>query len=172
MVAKIGETPTNISTSAFIIPVYPVVNVKRGDFRMSYPFPPGGGGFPPGGGGFPPGGGGFPPGGGGFPPGGGGFPPGGGGFPPGQPGFPPPPSGPPPVGVTPYAPPTGQYRVDRNSLRPCLFRYVYVWLKNGRSFWFYPVYVSRTTAAGYRWNGYTWQYYGLDLNRIASFQCY
>ncbi|CAM5794004.1 hypothetical protein BBOR36S_03361 [Brevibacillus borstelensis] len=117
---------------------------------MSFPFPPGSGGFPPGSSSQPPGSSAFPPG-----------------------GFPPPPSVPPPSRI-PSAPRSfgQQFRVDRGSFRGCLFRFTFVWLRNGRSFWFYPVFVSRTTVAGYRWNGFTWQYFGLALNRIVSFTCF
>jgi len=123
-----------------------------------------------------------------YPGGPGGYPggPGGPGYPgtPGGPGFPggfPPatgqqtPPGPPPVNLTPAQPRTGRfgaYRVDPGSLRPCVYRYVYVWLRNGRSFWFYPVFVGPTSTAGYRWNGYTWRFYGVDLNRIVAFECF
>ncbi|NRR20659.1 transporter [Brevibacillus sp. MS2.2] len=94
---------------------------------------------------------------------------------PGSPGgFPPPPPGPPPS-RTPSAPGARGYggtrRIDAGGFYPCLYRYTYVWLKNGRSFWFYPVYVSRHSVTGYRWTGYRWEYYGTDLNRIAYFTC-
>ncbi|UOY93534.1 hypothetical protein MUG87_05265 [Ectobacillus sp. JY-23] len=160
------------------------------------PFPPGGGyppgqggGFPPfsPGGGYPPGqGGGFPPfpPGGGYPPGqGGGFPsfPPGGGYPPGQgggfPSFPPgqesgPPPGPPPS-YTPQKPQASLYAVDPGGIRRCLFRYTYIWLQNDRGFWFYPVFVGRTSIAGYRWrpSQFRWVYTGLDLDRIDFFEC-
>lgn len=143
-----------------------------GGFPGGFP----GGGFP--GGGFP--GGGFP--GGGFP--GGGFP--GGGFPGGDDdfpggGFPPygggggggdqygPPSGPPPS----YTPQQGfsAYAVDPGAIRRCRFRFTYIWLNNGRSFWFYPTFVGRDSIAGYRWRNRRWVYYGTDLRRISSFQC-
>lgn len=129
-----------------------------------------GGGYPGGGfpGGFP--GGGFP----GFP----GFPGGDDDFPGG--GFPPPfgggggdqygpPSGPPPS----YVPQQGfsAYAVDPGAIRRCRFRFTYIWLNNGRSFWFYPTYVGRDSIAGYRWRNRRWVYYGTDLRRISSFQC-
>ncbi|MFE1625996.1 transporter [Brevibacillus reuszeri] len=120
---------------------------------MSYQYPPGG--YPPGG--YPP-----PPGG-GYPP-----PPG------GSSGFPPPPPGPPP-GRTPSSPGARGYggtrHIDRGAIYPCLYRYTYIWLKNGRSFWFYPVYVSRNSVSGYRWRNNRWEYYGLELDRIAYFTC-
>ncbi|WP_312117086.1 transporter [Brevibacillus reuszeri] len=113
---------------------------------MSYQYPPGG--FPPGG----------------YPPQHGGS----------SGGFPPPPPGPPP-GRTPSSPGAQGYggtrRIDRGAIYPCLYRYTYIWLKNGHSFWFYPVYVSHNSISGYRWRHNRWEYYGLELDRIAYFTC-
>jgi hypothetical protein len=64
------------------------------------------------------------------------------------------------------------YAVDPGAIRPCVRRNVYLWLDNGRSFWAWLTYVGRRSAAGYRWNGYRWVYFGIDLNRIDSFVCY
>nr|WP_263325264.1 hypothetical protein [Neobacillus sp. Marseille-Q6967] len=141
----------------------------------------GGGGQQPG---FPPpfGGGGQQP---GFPPpfGGGGQQPGspppfeGGGQ---QPGFPPPfggggqqggpPSSPPPAMVPPET--ASSFAVDPGGIRRCLYRFTYVRLNNGNSFWYYPTFVGRTSVAGYRWRRFRWVYFGIDLNRIRSFSCF
>ena len=149
------------------------------------PFPggPGGGPFPGGPGGPFPGG----PGGGPFPggPGGGSFPGGPGGSFPGGPGgpFPGGPGGP---GGAPTAPPpsfvpqmpigtgagVGALAVDPGAIRRCMFRNTYVWLNNGEQFWFFPVFVGRTSVAGFRWFGRFWAYFGIDLNRIRSFTCF
>jgi hypothetical protein len=64
------------------------------------------------------------------------------------------------------------YAVDPGAIRGCLFRFTYVWLRNGRSFWLYPTFVGRESVAGFRWNGRRWNYYGTDLERITSFQCF
>lgn len=143
-------------------------------------FPPGQGPgfFPPGQGpGF------FPPGQGpgGRPPGQGpvGGPPGqgpGGGpiFPPGQgPGGGPgtgPPTGRPPT-FTPHQQ-AGVFALDPGSIRRCMFRYVYIWLDNGQQFWAWLVFVGRRSVSGWRWTGFRWVYFGIDLNRISSFVCY
>ncbi|MFG6149563.1 hypothetical protein [Halobacillus sp. B23F22_1] len=127
-----------------------------------------GGGMGPGGQ-FGPGGPGGGPGG-PFGPGGPGGGPGGPGGPPfgGSPQLPPPPSAP-PSGQSP-----GLYAVDPGSLYGCLYRYTWMRLNNGRRFWFYPVFIGRTSVAGYRWrpNRRQWDYFGIDTNRIASFQCF
>lgn len=138
------------------------------DYRQFPQFP----GFPPGQGGA-----GFPPG-----QGGQGFP----GFPPGQPGqgtgqgqqSPP---GPPPTFTPSQASAqtltAGQqgattFAVDPGAIRSCLFRYTYLWLSGGQSFWFYPTFIGRRSISGFRWTGFMWVFYGTDLRRIRSFQCF
>lgn len=112
------------------------------------------------------------------------FPPFGGGPmgpPPGVPGGPPfsppgqgpqggPPSSPPPSAVPMQSPQA--FAVDPGSIRRCLFRYTYVWLNNGRQFWFYPTFVGRRSVSGWRWNGFMWLYFGIDLRQIQSFTCF
>lgn len=143
---------------------------------------PGTGGFPgmPGGpGGFPgmPGGpGGFP----GMPGGPGGFPGGPGGFPgmpgPGGPGqgpggYQPPTSAPP--SHTPQKPlkAPGVYAVDPGGISRCLFRFTYIWQSNGQQYWYFPVFVGRTSVSGFRWTGFSWMFFGIDLRFIDSFTC-
>ncbi|MGI8317063.1 hypothetical protein [Halobacillus mangrovi] len=96
-----------------------------------------------------------------------------------------PPVGPPPFGgpqggqlpPPPLVPPQSQgasvYAVDPGSLFGCLYRYTWVRLENGRSFWFYPTFIGRTSVAGYRWQRRRrqWVYTGLDTSLISSFQC-
>lgn len=82
-----------------------------------------------------------------------------------------PPSGPPP-GYTPSLPTgPGVYRVDPGALAPCLFKFTYLWLTNGDSFWAYLIFVGRTSAAGWRYQRNRWVYFGVDLDRIRSFTC-
>ncbi|QUG43581.1 hypothetical protein KD050_10325 [Psychrobacillus sp. INOP01] len=81
------------------------------------------------------------------------------------------PTSPPPAFV-PQRQSAGVFAVDPGSIRGCLFRNTYVWLNNGNSFWLYPIHVGRRSVAGFRWNGFMWTYYGTDLERIASFQCF
>ncbi|WP_374099756.1 hypothetical protein [Sediminibacillus dalangtanensis] len=102
---------------------------------------------------------------------------------PGIPSFPPPTQPPggspqagpptsPPPSVVPQQPPYQTYAVDPGGIRGCLFRFTYVWLEGFESFWYYPTFVGRRSIAGYRWTGFRWVYFGIDLNRIESFQCY
>ncbi|GAA0450341.1 hypothetical protein GCM10008935_00940 [Alkalibacillus silvisoli] len=98
------------------------------------------------------------------------------GFPGQQPGSTPgiggPPASPPPSFIPPQQPQIGLQAVDPGAIRGCLYRYTYLWLDNRQRFWFYPTYVGRRSVSGYRWTGFFWVYYGVDLERINSFQCY
>lgn len=107
------------------------------------------------------------------------------GRPPGQPPGRPPtgPPGRPPMGRPPMGPPPtflpskalGQpfvFAVDPGAIRGCLYRYSYIWLVNGRSFWAFITFVGRRSIAGWRWNGRFWVYFGIDLRRIESFYCH
>ncbi|GGI46119.1 hypothetical protein GCM10008018_15520 [Paenibacillus marchantiophytorum] len=156
-------------------------------------FPGGGGGFPGGGmtpgfpgqpGGFPGQPGGFPGQPGGFPGQPGGFPgqPGfpGGGFP--GPGLPGPPQGggqqaptSPPPAFTPQKPLTAAggeaFAINPGGIARCLFNFTYVWLRNGQSFWYFPIFVGSTSIGGFRWNGFSWMYFGMDLRFIDAFTC-
>jgi hypothetical protein len=140
------------------------------DERIFPGFPGGGpgGGFPGGPGGP---GGGFP--GGGFPGGPGGP---GGGFPGGGPGGGQQgggaPTAPPPQ-FTPQETQASAFAVDPGGIRRCLYRYTYVWLNNGNSFWYFPTFVGRNSVAGWRWRRrWGWVYFGIDLRQIRSFQCF
>jgi hypothetical protein len=130
-------------------------------FPPSFPGGPGGGpgqGFPGSPGGFPGGGpGGFP---GGSP---GGFPGGGGQQAPTSP----------PPSFIPQQSQASAFAVDPGGIRFCLFRNTYIWLINGNSFWYYPIFVGRTSIAGWRWSRRRgWVFFGVNLRSIASFTCF
>lgn len=108
------------------------------------------------------------------------------GGPPGQwsPGSPPPgqwgtpsqqqaPTTPPPQ-MTPSYPTHQALAVDPGAIRGCLYRMTYIWLSRNQGFWFYPVFVGRTSVAGYRWRRRQrrWVYTGFDLDRIQQFTCF
>jgi len=99
---------------------------------------------------------------------------------PGQPGGQPPEIPPQQAGAAPNTPPPPfepqqpqfqTFAVDPGGIRGCLFRFTYIWT-TGEAFWFYPTFVGRNSIAGFRWRGNRWVYYGIDLNRVQSFQCY
>ncbi len=81
-----------------------------------------------------------------------------------------PPNSPPPS-FTPAEQQIQPFAVDPGAIRGCLFRFTYIWL-NRDQFWFFPTFVGRNSVAGFRWRRNRWVYFGIDLNRIQSFQCY
>jgi hypothetical protein len=62
--------------------------------------------------------------------------------------------------------------VDPSSIRPCLYKYVYIWPRRGRGYWAWLNHVGRRSASGYRWSGRRWMQFGVDLRSIESFMCY
>lgn len=89
------------------------------------------------------------------------------------------PNGGPPSGPPPSKTPTlksssnpSLKAVDPGAIRPCKYQYVYIWPTYGRPFWAWLTYVGPRSAAGFRWNGYSWRYFGIDLKQIESFECY
>lgn len=57
-------------------------------------------------------------------------------------------------------------------LRYCTYRYTYLWLRNGRSFWCYPIYVTKTSISGWKWKNYKWKFFSIPIKRISNFYCY
>ena len=96
----------------------------------------------------------------------------------GPPPFAPPGQGPsagPPTSPPPSFVPQEQveaYAVDPGGIARCIFRYTYVWLRGFEQFWYYPTFVGRNSVSGYRWTGFRWVYFGIDLRQIQSFTCY
>jgi hypothetical protein len=85
-----------------------------------------------------------------------------------------PPSGPPPA-KTPTLKSSSNpslKAVDPGAIRLCKYQFVYIWPTYGRPFWAWLTYVGPHSAAGFRWNGYSWRYFGIDLKQIGSFECY
>lgn len=54
----------------------------------------------------------------------------------------------------------------------CINRFTFIWLINGRSFWFYPVFVSWQHVEGFRWVNGRWEFDRINLNRILFFRCF
>lgn len=81
-----------------------------------------------------------------------------------------PPTSPPPS-FEPTQPSFQTFAIDPGAIRGCLFRFTYIWLDRD-SFWFYPVFIGRQSVAGYRFRRNRWVYFGIDLDRIDSFQCF
>ncbi|MBZ9622045.1 hypothetical protein G9F71_004120 [Clostridium sp. FP2] len=86
-----------------------------------------------------------------------------------------PPSGPP--NFTPTEPKSQQFgatplAIDPGAIRPCIYRFVYIWPRRGNGFWAWLVFVGPRSVAGFRFNRNTWRYFGMDLRDIRSFQCF
>lgn len=62
--------------------------------------------------------------------------------------------------------------VSSNSIKFCQYRFTYIWQNNGRSYWAYITHVDKSSIAGWRFAGFRWVYFGVDLKRIDSFICY
>lgn len=62
--------------------------------------------------------------------------------------------------------------VDPGTIRPCVYKYVYIWPRRGHGFWAWITDVRRRSISGYRWSGNRWRYFGMDLREIRSFQCF
>lgn len=92
----------------------------------------------------------------------------------GRPPMGPPSYGPPPMGPPPnFLPSQPAWQGGHSGIRSCLFKHTYIWLDNGRGFWFYPIMVTRDVVTGFRWstrNG--WRPRTIHLNNIRSFQCF
>ncbi|MDR7071902.1 transporter [Fictibacillus barbaricus] len=65
----------------------------------------------------------------------------------------------------------GQYAIDAGAIRPCLYRYVYIWPNWGHGFWAWLTFAGRHSVAGFRWNGRRWVYFGMDTRQINAFFC-
>lgn len=91
---------------------------------------------------------------------------------PGRPGRGQRPTSPPPQ-ERPTRPAAFLLRVDPGAIRPCRFRWVYVWLNTGDEFWIWPTFVGPNSLSGWRWDlGAPRPYYfGIDLESVQSFVC-
>jgi hypothetical protein len=71
-----------------------------------------------------------------------------------------------------FSPPIPAWQTGPQGIRRCMNRNTYVWLTNGRSFWFFPTFVSRSSLVGFRFSMLGWTRSFIDLRRIRSFQCF
>ena len=82
------------------------------------------------------------------------------------------PSSPPPNFTPQKATGPQPFAVSQASIRPCRFQFVFIWPTFGSPFWAWLINVDRRSIAGFRWNGRRWVYFGMDLRRIAAFECF
>jgi len=78
----------------------------------------------------------------------------------------------PPPSFIPQQAVASPFAVDPGSIRFCLFRNTFIWLRNGEGFWFYPIFIGPRSVAGFRWTGWSWMIFGIDTRRISSFTCF
>ena len=64
------------------------------------------------------------------------------------------------------------FRRRPRDFRGCVNRFTYIWLINGNSYWFYPVFVGRNTIEGFRWRRNRWEYDRIFTNRILFHLCF
>ena len=56
-------------------------------------------------------------------------------------------------------------------LQNCIYRFTYMWLRNGDNFWFFLTTVGEERAYGFRFFGGRWNQYSIALRDIVSFHC-
>jgi len=57
-------------------------------------------------------------------------------------------------------------------LRNCVNRFTFIWLVNGNSFWFFPIFVTREQVIGFRWRRGVWVSDRINIRRIFFHQCF
>lgn len=67
---------------------------------------------------------------------------------------------------------SGNQRRRPRDLRNCVNRFTFIWLVNGNSFWFFPVFVTREFVIGFRWSRRSWVPDRLNVRRIFFHQCF
>ena len=61
---------------------------------------------------------------------------------------------------------------NQPTLRRCMNRFTFIWLRNGNGFWFFPIFTTNRQVFGFRWNGRNWVNDNINLRRILFFQCF
>ena len=56
--------------------------------------------------------------------------------------------------------------IDSSVIQTLMFRYVYIWLKDGKEFWAWINFVDSTSAGGFQWNGSNWIPFRIDIKTI------
>lgn len=62
-------------------------------------------------------------------------------------------------------------RNQGSGIRSCLNSFTYIWLINGRNFWFYPTFIGRHFVEGFRWRNDRWVFDRINMNMVLFFQC-
>lgn len=67
---------------------------------------------------------------------------------------------------------TALRKIDSDAIKPCKYKYTYIWFKCGHEYWMWLTYVGKKSIAGFIWLGFEWAYFGTDLDNIDSFICF
>jgi hypothetical protein len=51
-------------------------------------------------------------------------------------------------------------------LKPLMFKKIYMWLRDGTEFWCWISYICGSHLGGFRWDGYHWVNFEIDLRKI------
>ena len=62
-------------------------------------------------------------------------------------------------------------KVESGAISPCIYKYTYLWLKNGESYWSYIVRIGNISLSGWRYIGGRWISFSLDLKDLKNFVC-
>ena len=62
--------------------------------------------------------------------------------------------------------------IDDTALRSCMFKNIYIWFRDNIEFWAWLTFIGGGHTVGWRWNGFIWIYFEIDLRKIESFVCY
>jgi hypothetical protein len=71
-----------------------------------------------------------------------------------------------------FNPPIPGWQSGSRGIRSCINRNTFIWLNNGNSFWFFPIFVSRQSVVGFRFGRFGWTRSSIRLRSIRSFQCF
>lgn len=71
-----------------------------------------------------------------------------------------------------FQPPMPSMQSSARGIRNCIGRTTYIWLHNRSGFWFIPIFVSRQSIMGFRWNQFRWEHSVIFRRSIRSFQCF
>lgn len=58
--------------------------------------------------------------------------------------------------------------VNQGEIRPCIYRFIYIWSITRGRFWAWLIFVGPRTISGFRWITNTWKYFVMDSRNIIS----
>ena len=60
----------------------------------------------------------------------------------------------------------------QGTIKHCVRKYMYLWLKNGSEFWSVPIFSTSDCIYVWIWSKDRWTYYMMPLENIDCFMCY